>query len=137
MKHFGMPRAELKRLDAQARAKRAALWDWFEARKRARPFAGLAFFQKTNVKGSIVIASRHWPDSITWSWSLWWRSKFGRAKARWPVFAYTTNSGGNVVFGPLELHWQDEMPNKRVTRDAERRFIDALRGNGSPEETSE
>lgn len=134
MKHFGMPKAELKRLDQAARERRAATWRWFEARKRARPFAGLAFFQPTNVKGSVVLVSRHWPDSITWSWSVWWRSKFGSPKARWPVFAYTTNSGGNVVFGPIELHWQDEMPKKRATLDQERRFIAAL-GDGTSGES--
>lgn len=126
MKHFGTPRDELNRLDALARSRRAALWSWFERRKRARPFAGLRFFQRTNVKSAFVIVSRHWPDSITWSWSLWFYSKFWSAKALWPTFAYTTNSGGTVRFGPFDLHWQDEMPKRRTTPDQEQRFLQTL-----------
>lgn len=131
LKHFGMPRVELRRSRLAARDRRAATWRWFAARKRERPLAGLYFFQRTNVKGSIVLASRHWPDSITWSWSVWWRSKFWTTRALWPVIAYTTNSGGNITFGPIELHWQEEMPRKRATLEQERRFISALQEDGS------
>jgi len=33
--------------------------------------AGLAFWKKTNVKGSRVLLSRHWPHRLCWSWSIW------------------------------------------------------------------
>ena len=127
MKHFGMPRAELKRIREDTRKRRRApLWRWFEARKRARPFAGLAFFQPTNVKGAIVLASRHWPDSITWSWSIWLRTR-GRSGRRF--LAYSTNSGGNIIFGPIDIHWQEEMPHARTTRCDGDRFVAALRNS--------
>jgi hypothetical protein len=121
-----MPRAELQESRRRSRERRKTQWAWFEARKRARPLAGLRFFQPTNVKGSIVLASRHWPDSITWSWSVWWRSQFGSAKARFPVFAYSTNSGGTITFGPLEIHWQEEMPHRSTSKSEGDRFIEGI-----------
>lgn len=45
-------------------------WDRIE-RERRGFFAGLKFWRKTNVPGSRVLLSRHWPHRLCWDWSVW------------------------------------------------------------------
>lgn len=45
-----------------------ALWSFL--RKCRNPFAGLYGFSRTNTPGYFLIASRHWPHLLCWSWSL-------------------------------------------------------------------
>lgn len=86
-----------------------AKWDraW---RKRLGWRAGLSFWSKTNVKGSRVLLSRHWPHRLCWSWSIWVsRNRPG----------YETNRIGCVIIRQyrncdiflwkwrISYHWQD------------------------------
>lgn len=48
------------------------VWDrWDRAWRRKLGWrAGLMFWGKTNVPGSRVLLSRHWPHRLCWSWTL-------------------------------------------------------------------
>lgn len=46
------------------------LWDRRE-RRRLGWMSGIKFWAKTNVEGSRVLLSRHWPHRLCWSWAVW------------------------------------------------------------------
>ena len=75
-------------------------------------------FEKTNCRGSYVVAAYHHPDSITWRWSIWYslpRKLFVLPKLQYD----STNGYGylslNVpIFGSISLNtqpsmWRDEI----------------------------
>lgn len=55
------------------RASNLAEWDrWDRTERRKLGWrAGLHFWERTNVPGSRVLVSRHWPHRLCWSWSVW------------------------------------------------------------------
>ena len=55
---------------------------WDRKQRRARPFAGLAFFRPAS-DASTIIASRHWPHLLCWQWLLSWKPYRADETRRW------------------------------------------------------
>lgn len=105
----------------------AEVAEWSRARKKAAPLAGLQFWTKTNQPRNRVLASRHWPHLLVWSWAIWggpWRHKMKFGFYRTPgTFLFVGlgpikfiwsrhNSGGSCEVAVWPIHvqrfWQDE-----------------------------
>lgn len=81
------------------------LQDWL--RRLHNPFAGLTFWTRDSA-GRRMIASRHYPHLLCWSWSLR-VIKPNRAHGAHHdggVHLYRTNFGGWFVVGCFWLDWQ-------------------------------
>lgn len=142
MRHFGMPRPQLEATRLKSRRRRRAAWRWHEAFKRRNPLAGLRFFYKCS-DGWRDIACRHWPTSLTWSWTIGFnrfcKDDHSPPSTIWPTKwrawiprIFSHNSGGQWSFGPLQGAWQEEMPHVRTSRSEEDRFLDRLRESAPP-----
>ncbi len=70
-------------------------------------YNALKLFEKTNTKGTYVLAAWHHPNAITWKWALYWQWSL---KA---VLKFWTNKNGNghaylsiPFIGWFSLSWQ-------------------------------
>lgn len=86
-------------------------WDR-ACRKQLGWRAGLRFFRKSNTERSWVLASRHWPHLLCWSWSLWGgfrRSAYWDGPRRLGLVVSRKYRFVEIDFlGPyLRLTWQD------------------------------
>lgn len=95
--------------------------EWNRREKLKRPFAGLSFFTKTNVKRCWCLASRHYPHSIVWSWALYFEPA-----GKWRVWV---SDFKQAQFGPFRLHWQDDLcPKGRFKEQALAYVRDRVKG---------
>lgn len=98
-------------------------WDRAQRRKLGWR-AGLAFWTKTNVPGSRVLISRHWPHLLCWSWAVWvggHRKGFDGPRR----FILQVSRPYRMVhlnlFGPsIRLSWQDYGHMAALGPDGER-----------------
>lgn len=86
-------------------------WDR-EQRRKLGWRAGLRFWKKTNIPGSRVLISRHWPHLLCWQWSVWVGRYQGLEKDGHRRFALIYlrphRSFELRLFGPyLRVMWQD------------------------------
>lgn len=86
-------------------------WDR-EQRRRQGWCAGLGVWKKTNVPGSRVLISRHWPHLLCWQWGVWVGRYQGREMDGPRRFALTYLRPYRIfelrLFGPyVRITWQD------------------------------
>lgn len=79
---------------------------------------GVYLFHKTNMPRSIMVASLHWPSSITWRWLIWY--SLPASGIDYPILSwYSGHSGWQVsVFsqlGNLEFRTQANMWLRETT----------------------
>lgn len=107
-------------------ASNAAEWDKWdrEHRKRLGWRAGLKFWSETNVPGSRVLLSRHWPHHLCWSWSIWVgivRPKYdGRRTLCLAALRQYRSIEVRLWWVKASLSWQDSewMPGLSYREDA-------------------
>lgn len=85
-------------------------WDR-QMRRRVGWRAGLNFWTKTNMRGSRVLLSRHWPHLICWSWSIWvgrWRAGYdGPLRLSLHVSRYYRHADLWLFWWYVRVSWQD------------------------------
>jgi hypothetical protein len=63
---------------------------WNLEQKKKNRFAGLCFFKKTQQEGDWIIASRHWPHLLCWSWGIHFYGYF-QTRRYHPKLGYWSN----------------------------------------------